>query len=129
MGLFCGACQNPSPRFVTLQLLVPNPAALYFPGWFQTSRMRGGGPEVIGQRMIFFFAQVLTMILALLPPAGLAALLLFILHTLIGPITAIISATIVVLIVLVGEAWCGLWLLGQRFETLDLSTELKADAT
>lgn len=115
-----------APALVTLQLLVPNAAALLFPGWFQTSRMRGGGPEVIGQRMIFFFAQLLTMQLALLPALGMGALLIFILQWLIGPVAAVSIAALVVLVVLLGEVWCGLWWLGERFEKLDLSTELKS---
>lgn len=115
-----------APALVALQLLVPNAAALLFPGWFQASRMRGGGPEVIGQRMIFFFAQLLTMLLTLVPPVGLAALVIFILQWLVGPVAAVLVATVVVLVVLLGEAWCGLWLLGDRFEKLDLSTDLKS---
>lgn len=115
-----------APALVALQLLVPNAAALLFPGWFQASRMRGGGPEVIGQRMIFFFAQLLTMLLTLVPPVGLAALVIFILQWLVGPVAAVLVATVVVLVVLLGEAWCGLWLLGERFEKLDLSTDLKS---
>jgi ABC-2 type transport system permease protein len=114
------------PPLVALQLLVPNAAALFFPGWFRMSRTRGGGPEVFGQRMIFFFAQVVTMIVALLPPLGLAALLIFILQWWLGPTVAIGLATLAVLLVLLGEVWCGVWLLGERFEKLDLSTELRA---
>lgn len=115
-----------TPPLVTLQLLVPNAAALLFPAWFQTSRTRGGGPEVIGQRMIFFFAQVITMAIVLLPPVGLAAVLIFVSQWLLGPIAAVGLAALVVFVVLVAEAWCGVWLLGQRFEKLDLSTELRS---
>ncbi|MEO5959796.1 MAG: putative ABC exporter domain-containing protein [Opitutaceae bacterium] len=114
-----------APALVTLQLLVPSAAALVFPAWFQASRSRGGGPEVAGQRMIFFFAQLLTMALALLPAVGFAALLLFILWTLVGPVVAVGVAAVVVLAIVVGEVWCGLWLLGQRFERLDLPAELR----
>jgi ABC-2 type transport system permease protein len=114
-----------TPALVSLQLLVPNAAALLFPGWFQMSRTRGGGPEVIGQRMIFFFAQVITMVVALLPAGVVGALLIFILQGLIGPIAAISVAAVFVLLVLLGEVWCGIWLLGQRFEQLDLSAELR----
>ena len=113
------------PLLVALQLLVPNAAALLFPGWFQTSRIRGGGPEVMGQRMIFFFAQVVTMILALLPAVALGALLLFTLNVFIGPIVAITAATLAMAIVLAAEVGVGIWLLGRRFEHLDLSTELR----
>ena len=112
------------PPLVTLQLLVPNAAALMFPGWFQISRTRGGGPEVFGQRMIFFFAQLITMLLALLPAFGMAALLIFILQWWLGAIVAVIVATVVVLIVLLAEVWCGVWWLGERFEKLDPSMDL-----
>ena len=115
-----------TPVLVALQLLVPNAAALVFPGWFQATRGRGGGPEVVGQRMIFFFAQVVTMALALLPAVGVAALLIFIGQWLLGPTAAILLATLAVLVLLIGEVWCGVWLLGDRFEKLDLSAELRA---
>jgi ABC-2 type transport system permease protein len=113
------------PPLVTLQLLVPNAAALFFPAWFQLTRTRGGGPEVIGQRMIFFFAQLVTMAVALFPPAAVASLLIFILQALIGPIVAITVAAAFMLTILLGEIWCGIWLLGDRFEKLDLSADLR----
>ena len=115
-----------APALVALQLLVPNAAALLFPGWFQMTRTRGGGPEAIGQRMIFFFAQIVTMACALVPAVAIAALLIFIGQWLLGPATAVMIATLAVLAVLLGEVWCGLWLLGGRFEKLDLSSELPA---
>jgi hypothetical protein len=117
-----------APALVALQLLVPNAAALLFPGWFQMSRTRGGGPEVIGQRMIFFFAQVLTMALALAPAAGIAAIMILFMNVLFGISleAAVVLAAIGVLLVLLAEAWCGLWWLGERFEKLDLSTDLRS---
>jgi hypothetical protein len=114
-----------APVVVALQLLVPNAAALLFPGWFQLSRTRGGGPEVIGQRMIFFFAQVLTMLGALLPAglAGGAVILMF--HWLIGLAAAVGLAALAVFVVLAAEVWVGMRWLGARFETLDLSADLR----
>ncbi|MBI4623314.1 MAG: hypothetical protein HY736_08870 [Verrucomicrobia bacterium] len=118
-----------APALVGLQLLVPSAAALLFPGWFQTSRTRGGGPEVVGQRMIFFFAQTLTMVLAILPAALVAAIpfaVIALLHQT-GTIAILVSCTlgaILMLAVLLAEIGCGLWLLGGWFEKLDLSAEL-----
>jgi hypothetical protein len=118
-----------APALVFLQLLVPSAAALFFPGWFQTSRTRGGGPEIVGQRMIFFFAQTLTMVLAILPAALVAAIpfaAIALLHqtgTLAILGACFLGATLM-LGVLVAEIGCGLWLLGDRFEKLDLSAEL-----
>jgi hypothetical protein len=114
-----------TPLLVTLQLLVPNAAALVFPGWFQVSRTRGGGPEMIGQRMIFFFAQLLAMLLALLPAAALAAVLVFILQGWIGMVASLAVATLCVAAILLIEIGCGLRLLGRRFEALDIPAELR----
>lgn len=114
-----------TPALVALQLLVPNAAALLLPGWFHTARTRGGGLEVFGQRMIFFFAQLLTMLLALLPAAGIGAAC-FLLHFLIGPVLAILLAGTAMLIVLAAEVAVGVWLLGRWFERLDLSAELRS---
>ncbi|MGH7947375.1 MAG: hypothetical protein ACREF9_20575, partial [Opitutaceae bacterium] len=127
LRLACGlALATIAPPLVALQLLVPNAAALVFPGWFRMSRTRGGGPEVFGQRMIFFFAQLLTMIFALLPAFGMAALLIFILQWWLGPIAAVGVATLAVLVVLLAEIWCGVWWLGERFEKLDPSMDLRS---
>jgi hypothetical protein len=117
-----------APALVTLQLLVPNAAALLFPSWFQTTRMHGGGPEVMGQRMIFFFAQIVTMAVALLPAAAIAAGLLWLLVVIVGvwESIAVLLAAIAVLIVLLAEVFAGLWWLGTRFEKFDLSAELRS---
>ncbi|MEN9637442.1 MAG: hypothetical protein RL077_5846 [Verrucomicrobiota bacterium] len=114
-----------TPALVALQLLVPNAAALVFPSWFHTSRTRGGGPEVIGQRLIFFFAQLLTMTCALLPPLGGGALLIFIWQGLLGPTAAVAIASFFVLAILIGEVAGGIWLLGAQFERVDLSLEIR----
>ncbi len=118
------------PALVSLQLLVPNAAALFFSGWFQTTRNRGGGPEVVGQRMIFFFAQTLTMVAALIP-AALAGAVPFAIAFLLGQqgtlalaLSSVASAGLI-LAVLVAEIATGVRLLGARFEQLDLSAELR----
>lgn len=117
-----------APVVATLQLLVPNATALVFPAWFQLSRRRGGGPEVMGQRMIFFFAQLLTMVVALLP-AGLflgAFVFISLLDSVDAPILGLVVGTLSALVILIAEVALGLWLLGRRFETLDLSAELRS---
>jgi ABC-2 type transport system permease protein len=113
------------PLVATLQMLIPNAAALVFPVWFQATRRRGG-PEVAGQRMIFFFAQILTTVIALLPSVLLGGVLWFIVHKLTGwEVLAVNLAAAPVVLALVGEIWCGIWLLGERFENLDLSLEVR----
>ena len=112
-----------TPIVVTLQLLIPNAAAIVFPAWFQTTRAVGGGIELIGQRLIFVFGQVLIIALALVPAVATAGLLIFVTQWLVGPSLAVIFATVIVIAVLIGEVWCALWWLGNRFEKFDLSFE------
>jgi hypothetical protein len=116
------------PPVVALQLFVPNAAALVFPAWFQATRQRGGGGiDIMGQRLIFFFVQLLTMLLAILPAfvAGAAAIsvacFVFGLPAIVG---VWIAATGVFAVLLV-ELWFGLQFLGARFEKFDLSAELR----
>ena len=114
-----------APVLCALQLLIPNAAALVFPAWFQATRQRGGGIDVMGQRLIFVFGQLLVILLALAPAVLGAALVIFASQWLIGATAAVILATLLALTVLTGEVWCGLWLLGERFEQLDLAAELR----
>ena len=116
------------PPVVALQLFVPNAAALVFPSWFQVTRQRGGGGiDVMGQRMIFFFVQLLTMLLAVLPAllAGAAAVSVtsFVFHW--PALVGVWLAAAGVFAVLSVELWFGLQFLGARFEKFDLSAELR----
>lgn len=112
-----------APVVVAMELLIPNAVPMLFPSWFYAVRTPGAGIDLMGQRLIFAFGQVFVVMLALLPAAGAAALLVFVTQWLIGPALAVIFASLAVTLVLAGELWCGLWWLGGRFEKLDLSTE------
>ena len=113
------------PVLCALQLIIPNAAALLFPAWFQATRQRGGGIDVMGQRLIFVFGQFIVILLALCPAVIGAGLVIFASQWLIGASAAVILATLLALTVLGAEVGCGLWWLGQRFEKLDLATELR----
>jgi ABC-2 type transport system permease protein len=113
------------PPLVCLQLVVPNAAALIFPSWAEATRTRGGGPEIMGQRMIYFAAQLLTMIAVLLPAALVGGVIIAIVQWFAGAAIAIAVATIPVVVVLLGEIALAVWWLGRRFECIDLSAELR----
>lgn len=114
------------PALLTVQLLVPNTATLLFPAWSQTARSMGGGMDVMGQRMIFFFGQILCLAAALIPAVVLGGGTIFLTQWMIGLPAAIALAVIPVLLVFIGEICLGVWFLGERFEKLDLSSELRA---
>jgi ABC-2 type transport system permease protein len=114
-----------APALCALQLLVPNAGALLFPAWAQTARPAGGGFDVMGQRLIFFAGQFLCLLLALLPAGVVGALTVFLTRWFLGLPASVGLAVIPILLVLVGEFWLGVWLLGPRFERLDISAELR----
>ncbi|MCR6654941.1 MAG: putative ABC exporter domain-containing protein [Opitutus sp.] len=119
--VICGAFL--APWLIALELLVPNAAPILLPGWFQTIRTPGAGIDLMGQRLIFGFGQIFVVLLALLPAGGGAALVMFIINALVGPAAATIAGTVVASVVLIAELWCGLWLVGSRFERFDVSSE------
>jgi hypothetical protein len=124
VGLFC--VWAIIPPVTLLQLVIPNGAALLFPAWHQNTRTRGGGIEAIGQRLIFTFGQFLAVVVALIPAAVAAPLIVVAAIGLnAGTIAGLLAATLFVLAVVTGEVWVGLWWLGGRFEKLDIALELK----
>jgi ABC-2 type transport system permease protein len=126
-----------APFVVALQLLVPNGAVILFPGMFRVARTPGAGVDLMGQRMLFGFGQFLALALVFLPAFGMgiasyfAMRGLFVIALALGvvsnsapaPFTTELVATIVMIVVLTGEIWCGVWWLGGRFEKVDLSAE------
>ncbi len=114
-----------APFLCLIQLLVPNTAMVLFPGWYQATRGRAGGIEMIGQRMIFGILQLLFALLVAVPAAGAAALVVFSSQWIFGIGPAVVLATLAVLAIMVSEAVVGVWWLGERFERFDLSTESK----
>jgi hypothetical protein len=112
-----------APVACLIQLLVPNALMIAFPGWQQSVGTRGGGVEVMGQRLIFVFVQFIVALLALLPAGLAAAVLIFASQWLIGPAAAMMLGTGAALTILGGEAVVGLWWLGSCLERFDLSAE------
>jgi hypothetical protein len=120
------------PPICTLELLIPNAAVLIFPGLALSANNRRGGIEVMGQRLIFVFGQMLAVLIALLP-AGIFGFAVFISAqwwaSLIffdgaAKIIGVLFGAGSLLALMVGEIAFALWWLGRRFEKFDLSKEL-----
>jgi ABC-2 type transport system permease protein len=112
------------PPVCLLQLLVPNAGTILFPSWSQSGRPpRGGGIEVMGQRLIFVAGQMLVLLAALLPAGGFAVLAGFAASLTSGPAMAFAVGALTLLLVLAAEIAAGVYWLGHRFERFDLSAE------
>jgi hypothetical protein len=112
------------PPLAGLMLSIPFAATLYFPAWADFSGPRGGGIEVLGQRLIFFLGYVVVMLTALLPAVLCGGLAAFITHWLAGTVAAVVVAALVAGVVIGAEFAAAVWWLGERFEQFDLSQEM-----
>jgi hypothetical protein len=114
-----------APMMCMIQLIVPNTVMVLMPAWYQSSRTRGGGVEMFGQRLMFGVVQLLFALLVAVPAAGFAALVFVATYWFLGVSTGVVLATIAVVLILAAEAAVGLWFLGGRFERFDLSSETR----
>ena len=112
-----------APPLCLLQLIIPNGAALLFPSWAQTARTRERGLDLMGQRLIFVFGQLLGIVIALVPAVVWGTLLWFAARWVCSEAASAVIATAGVLAVLGGEVCLGIWWLGRRFDRFDLSSE------
>ena len=116
-----------APPFIAIQVFMPNAATVLFPAWVQATGDRTErGIEVMGQRLIFVISQFLVTALALLPALLVGGLVLFIVNLVAGIAVGGALAVVAMAALLAGEAWLGIRWLGNRFEALDISSELRS---
>jgi hypothetical protein len=109
------------PFLCAAQLLVANAAAVLFPAWTKTAGgIQNQGLEAAGQRLLFFAAQLLVMLVVLVP-ALLFGLLVYIPVSWFLEVYAVLPAAIVAAVVLAGELAWGINWVGERFDAYDLS--------
>jgi ABC-2 type transport system permease protein len=114
------------PLLCMTQLLIANAAAVLFPAWSLNAANRGPqGIEVMGQRILFMVVQMLALVLMLAPVVIVAGLAFLITRWIAGDMIAAGVAIVLAMAVLASEIAAGVWLLGERFEKLDLSQELR----
>jgi putative ABC exporter len=112
------------PPLTGLMLSIPFAATLYFPSWIDNSGSRGGGVEVMGQRLIFFAGYIVVLLVALVPAMLCGGLTAFVVHWLGGMIPAIVATAVVASLIIGAEFAALIWWLGERFEHFDLSQEM-----
>jgi len=114
-----------APPLFGLMLCVPFAGMLYFPAWIVAPGSGGRGIEVMGQRMVFMFGYLLTVLVAALPAALLGGIGYLLGHWLGGLVVAMLAAAIGACAVFAFELACALRLLGRRIDRFDLSQELR----
>jgi len=112
-----------APTICLLMLCVPFAGLILFPGW--SAGGRGGGVDVMGQRLIFGGVYIVTLAVSLLPAAVVAGALLFVIRLLGSLPLAVGVAAVAGAAVLGAEVMLLLRWLGGRIERFDVSTEMR----
>jgi hypothetical protein len=113
-----------APPLCGLMLCVPYAGLLYFPAWSEAAGSHGGGIEVMGQRMIFFGAYLIALVLALIPAALLATITFLLSNWLANLSLALVLTALVAGIVLCVELATAIAWLGDRIEDFDIAQEM-----
>lgn len=106
-----------------LLIALPNAAALLFPAWVQVGTDRQAGIEVMGQRMVFVVGQMLILLVALLPSAGVGFGVIWLASRVMELPTAIPLGAVAMTLVLVFEGCLVVRALGVAFSRFDISQE------
>jgi ABC-2 type transport system permease protein len=114
-----------APLLCAIQVLVMNASVVLFPAWIQTGPGRASGIDVLGQRILFVAGLFFVMTVSLLPAAIGAAAVFLASAWFAGVPVATALAAAAVIAVLTVEIAMGIWWLGARFESFDLSAELR----
>ncbi len=110
-----------SPALNFTLLLLHNTTAVLFPAWIRLGPQGAQGFEAMGQRMLLMVGHLLSLALALLPPAGVGTLVFFLAKFAASWLVALPLASLAATLVLGLEAGLGLKWLGDRFERMDIT--------
>ncbi|HXN40645.1 MAG TPA: ABC transporter permease, partial [Myxococcaceae bacterium] len=108
------------PALTLLNLLLRNAAVLLFPSWMAVDPHQTRGFEVMGQRLLTFAANLMLMLVAVLPAGITGGLLLLLLWGAVGAVALVLASGLAAGVLLV-EVYFGLLLLGELFERFDVS--------
>lgn len=120
-----GACfALVAPPLNLIMLLLPNAAALLYPGWFNAASTSGRDLEAMGQRIVLSLGLLATFAATMVPAALAFALVDLVAAPLLLPEAAALpAATLSAALILAAEGVAGVAGLGYLFERFDPSAE------
>jgi hypothetical protein len=108
------------PALTFLNLLLRNAAVLLFPSWMASDPHQTRGFEVMGQRLLTLAANLMLMLVAVLPAGIAGGLLLVVLWGSVGAVALVLASALAAAVLLV-ELYFGLLLSGKWFDGFDVS--------
>ncbi len=108
-----------APGMVLTQLLAQNALAVAFPSWVAIGN-KGGGVDVVGQRLLVMIAVLLGLVFAVLPAAIVAAIGAGLVYLATGTVPVVFAGALAGMSLLV-EAFLGSEIIGALLERSDIS--------
>jgi hypothetical protein len=115
-----------APALVVPQFIVHNAVAVFFPAWVPTGGQQPRGVDAMGQRLIMMAGVVLSLLLFAFPGALAGGVVWLALHRLLGA-AALVPATAVFTLAVMGEVLMAAELLAPAYERLDLTSVERAE--
>lgn len=108
-----------------IQLLVHNGLVVLFPAWASFSKEDQRGIEAFGRRLLLLLAQLITLVVGLLPAAAMFAVAFLISRTGLTTVTeGIVVATVPALMTLAFEIYWTVTFLGDQLDRIDVSDNM-----
>ena len=115
-----------APGLIVAELTVLNGLAVLFPAWISTGATRSRGVDALGQRLFTMAGVVLTLVIALVPAALVAAAVAFGIYFVSGVLVVVIPSAIITCILLV-ECFLVVEMLGLVLDRTDVSAVSPAE--
>lgn len=108
------------------QTIVQNALAVVFPAWVSIGTSRGRGIDAMGQRLLLVVANLLALLLVVLPGAVVGGGVALAVYALTGTVLIVIPALLAAVVVL-AECWVATALLGRVLDRTDVTAIDAAD--
>ena len=109
-----------APALILCQLVAVNGIAVLFPAWANVGASRARGIDAMGQRMLMMAGIWLTLLVAILPAAVVAGLVILVLYWITHQVPVILPALVAAL--LMGfECWLAAEALGRVLDRTDVA--------
>ena len=116
-----------APGVILAQLVVQNGMAIMFPAWVPAGGARAAGLEATGQRLLMLAANLITIVLSLVPGAIVGGLIGWLVYWKTGVVIVLVPALILCVFML-AQCWLAVEGLGRLLERTDV-TEIDATET
>ena len=117
--VYAGVVLLLAPPLVLIQVVVQNAIAVTFPAWMTIGPSPGRGLETMGQQMVVMFGSLFAIVVALVPTAIVTTVAGFAIYQLTGTVALLPCAGIAAVVILI-QCWVATELIGAILDRTDV---------